>query len=115
MKKRTTVPYDILGISSATLCLIHCAIFPILTIIPISFSDNIWIDTLFACIGLFAVSNILISNASIKVKYILGVSLLIILVSMLLEMIINLHIGLIFIGGIGMIAGHYLNYKNHKL
>ena len=114
MKNRTNKSYDILGISSATLCLIHCMIFPLLTIVPFGFSDNIFIDSLFACIGMFVVSKVLISNASKKVKYILGISIAIILVSVVLEMLFNLNIGLLFLGGFGMIVGHYLNFKNHN-
>ena len=114
MKNSTNKSYDILGISSATLCLIHCMIFPLLTIVPLGFSDNIFIDSLFACIGMFVVSKVLMSNASKIVKYILGISIGIIIVCVLIEMLFNLHIGLIFLGGFGMIIGHYLNFKNHK-
>ena len=113
MKKSTIKTYDILGISSATLCLIHCIIFPILTIVPFGFSDNIFIDSLFACVGMFVVSKVLISDSSRKVKYILGISIGIIVVNVVLEILFKIHLGLLFVGGIGMIVGHYLNFKNH--
>ena len=113
MKKSTIKTYDILGISSATLCLIHCIIFPILTIVPFGFSDNIFIDSLFACVGMFVVSKVLISDSSRKVKYILGISIGIIMVNVVLEILFKIHLGLLFVGGIGMIIGHYLNFKNH--
>ena len=113
MKKSTIKTYDILGISSATLCLIHCIIFPILTIVPFGFSDNIFIDSLFACVGMFVVSKVLISDSSRKVKYILGISIGIIVVNVVLELLFKIHLGLLFVGGIGMIVGHYMNFKNH--
>lgn len=114
MKNTTNKAYDILGISSASLCLLHCIIFPILTIIPFGFSDNIFIDSLFACIGMFVVSKILMSNASKIVKYILGISISIIVINVVTEMVFNINLKLLFVGGIGMILGHYLNFKNHK-
>jgi len=114
MKNSTTKPYDILGISSATLCLIHCVLFPILTIIPFGLSDNPFIDSIFVCIGMFVVSKVLMSDASKKVKYILGISILIIIASILLELFFDFDSGLILVGGLGMIVGHYLNFKDHK-
>ena len=114
MIKSSIKAYDILGISSATLCMIHCIIFPLLTIIPFGFSDNLWIDTLFASIGMLVVSKVLMSNASIKIKCILGISILIIIINVVLEIIGGIHLGLLFVGGAGMIVGHYLNYKSHK-
>ena len=113
MKKSTIKSYDILGISSATLCLLHCIIFPILTIVPFGFSDDIFIDSLFACVGMFVVSKVLISDSSRKVKYILGISIGIIVVNVVLELLFKIHLGLLFVGGIGMIVGHYMNFKNH--
>jgi len=113
MRKSLTKSYDILGISSATLCIIHCIVFPILTIIPFGFSDNAFIDLLFACIGMLVVSKVLMSNATKKVKYILGISILIIISSVLLEVFLRWHSNLILIGGLGMIVGHYLNYKSY--
>lgn len=114
MKKQSLVVLDVLGISSATLCMIHCLLFPLLSIIPLGFSNNHWVDTFFACIGMFVVSKILMSNASLKVKIILGVSILFIVVSVTLEILFNFNSYLLYIGGIGMIIGHSLNYKNHK-
>jgi len=111
---KTTTSYDILGISTATLCLVHCILFPLLTIIPFGFSDNVWVDTLFACVGMFVVSKVLMSDARNKVKIILASSIGIIIVSVLLEIIFHVHNWLIFPGGIGMIVGHYLNFKPHK-
>jgi hypothetical protein len=114
MKNTTTKPYDILGISSATLCLSHCIVFPILTIVPFGLCDSTFIDSLFASIGMFVVSKVLMSNATTTVKYILGISILTIILSVVLDLIFHLHTELILIGGLGMIVGHILNFKNHK-
>lgn len=112
--KTPTTPYDIIGISSATLCLIHCIVFPLLTIIPFGFSDSCIIDALFACIGMFVVSKILMSDASKKVKILLGISIFLIVVSVLMEIAFDVHFGLLYVGGLGMIVGHYLNFKSHR-
>ncbi|SNB43832.1 MerC mercury resistance protein [Flavobacterium psychrophilum] len=113
MKKRTTVILDILGISSATLCLIHCLLFPIITILPLGLSHNHWVDLFFACIGMFVVSKIILSNTTKLVKIILSLSISIIIVGVVIELLCNRNTYLVIIGGIIMIIGHYLNYKSH--
>lgn len=113
MKKTTTPFYDILGISSATICLVHCLVFPFLTILPLGLSHNPFIDLLFATIGLFVIIKI-IKKSGLLVTSILVVSMALIWISVLSEIILDIHLDLIFIGGIGMIIGHLLNYKLHK-
>jgi len=113
MKKTTSSFYDILGISSATVCLVHCLIFPLLTILPLGLSHNPFIDLLFASIGLFAIFKI-IKKSNLLVSGILVVSMALIWISVLSELILDIHLDLIYFGGFGMIAGHFLNYKSHK-
>lgn len=113
MKKTTTPFYDILGISSATICLVHCLIFPLLTILPLGLSHNPFIDLLFASLGLFAILKI-VRKSSLLVSAILVVSMALIWISVLSELFLDIHLDLIFFGGIGMISGHLLNYKSHK-
>jgi len=113
MKKITTSFYDILGISSATVCLVHCLIFPLLTILPLGLSHNPIIDLLFASVGLFAILKI-IKKSSLLVSSILIVSMALIWMSVLSEILFDIHLDLIYFGGIGMIIGHLVNYKMHK-
>lgn len=113
MKKITISFYDILGISSAFICLVHCLIFPILTIVPLGLSHNPIIDLLFAAIGLFAILKIM-KKSSLLVSAILVVSISLIWMSILCEIIFEIHLDLIYFGGIGMIIGHLLNYVQHK-
>ena len=113
MKKSTTPFYDILGISSATICLVHCLVFPLLTILPLGLSHNPIIDLLFATIGLFAILKI-IKKSSLLISAILIISMALIWISVLTELFLDIHLDLIFIAGIGMIIGHLLNYKMHK-
>jgi hypothetical protein len=113
MKKSTTPFYDILGISSATICLVHCLVFPLLTILPLGLSHNPFIDLIFAAMGLFAIFKI-INKSSLLISTILVISMALIWISVLSELFLEIHLDLIFIGGIGMIIGHFLNYKNHK-
>ncbi|MFH6997808.1 MerC family mercury resistance protein [Flavobacterium sp. FlaQc-57] len=113
MKKTTSSFYDILGISSATVCLVHCLVFPLLTILPLGLSHNPFIDLLFAVVGLFAIFKI-IKRSNLLTVTILIVSMTLIWISVLSEIILDIHLDLIFIGGIGMIIGHILNYKAHK-
>ncbi|QSW91418.1 MerC domain-containing protein [Flavobacterium endoglycinae] len=113
MKKTTTSFYDILGISSATLCLVHCLIFPILAILPLGFVHNPIIDLLFASLGLFAILKI-IKNSALLISAILVVSMSLIWISILSELFFEMHLDLIYYGGIGMIIGHLINYKLHR-
>jgi hypothetical protein len=113
MKKTTPFSMDILGITSAGLCLAHCLIFPLLTILPLGLSHNPYIDLLFGLIGLFAVLKI-IKRANLRVTILLLVSITLIIMSVLVEIFLNYHSNLLITGGIGMIIGHLLNYKSHK-
>ncbi|MCY1455532.1 MerC mercury resistance protein [compost metagenome] len=113
MKKISTSFYDILGISSATICLVHCLIFPLLTILPLGLSHNPIIDLLFASIGLFAILKIT-KKSSLLVSSILIVSMSLIWISILVDLFLEIHLDLIYFGGIGMITGHLINYKLHK-
>jgi hypothetical protein len=113
MKKTTTSFYDILGISSATICLVHCLVFPLLTILPLGLSHNPFIDLLFATIGFFAIFKI-IKKSNLLVASILIISMSLIWISVLSELILDIHSDLIFVGGTGMIIGHFINYKSHK-
>jgi len=113
MKKTTSSFYDILGISSATICLVHCLIFPLLTILPLGLSHNPFVDLFFASIGLLAILKI-VNKTSILISAILVISMGLIWISVLTDIILEIHLDLLYIGGVGMIVGHLLNYKLHK-
>ncbi len=115
MNIKPTSILDVLGISSASICLAHCLLFPMLTILPIGFIHNQWIDIAFACVGMFVVSKIILSKTSLKVKYVLGISVLFVITGVILEMFLGEDYWLVLIGGFGMIYGHILNFKlNHQ-
>lgn len=110
-KNKSIAFLDILGISSATLCLIHCLIFPILSVIPLKFSNNHWIDVLFACIGMFVVSKIVMSDTTRLVKTILFIAIVTIITGVVIELLYDIITPMVSIGGTGMIIGHLLNFK----
>jgi MerC mercury resistance protein len=113
MKKTATSLYDILGISSATICLLHCLVFPLLTVLPLGISHNSFIDLIFAIIGVFAILKS-IKKSNLLVISIMIISMALIWMNVLSELFLDIHLDLIFPGGIGMILGHSLNYKSHK-
>jgi len=113
MRNTATKAYDILGISSATLCLIHCVVFPLLILIQLRFLHNSYFDLLFALLGLWAVLRV-VKTASKSVTIVLLVSVALICVSVLTDIFFHFHSNLIFIGGIGMVIGHLVNFRNHK-
>ncbi len=114
MKKQPLMVLDVLGISSASLCMIHCLLFPLLSIIPFGFSNNHWIDVFFACIGMFVVSKVILSSATTLVKIILCCAITLIIGGVVLELLFNRDNSLIIIGGLLMIFGHILNFKTHS-
>jgi len=113
MKKTAVINIDILGISSASLCLIHCLILPLLTVIPLGISHNPYIDLMFALIGLWAITRSL-KTAQLTAIIVLLASLSLIFLGILIDIIIHYHSNLILLGGLGMIVGHIMNFKNHK-
>lgn len=113
MKLKPTSFLDILGISSASICMAHCLIFPLLTIIPLGLIHNQFIDVAFACVGMFVVSKIILSETLFIVKLILGISIVFIVIGVVLELLLGVDYYLILIGGCGMIVGHILNYKSN--
>lgn len=114
MKKQSILVLDFIGISSASLCMIHCLVFPILSMLPLYFLENPWIDILFVSTSMFVVSKIIIGIALKAVKVILITSVFVLVISIVLETIWDLNTPLVLIGGIGMIIGHLLNYKSHS-
>lgn len=114
MKKQTIATLDYLGISSASICLVHCLLFPLLPFIPIGISHNHYIDLFFALLGLFAVVKILKTNTKWYIKIILTVSMVIIFCSVFFTLLFHQHTFLLYFGGIGMIMGHVLNYVYQK-
>ncbi|AWG25649.1 MerC domain-containing protein [Flavobacterium kingsejongi] len=114
MKKTSTASFDILGISSATLCLIHCLAFPLLTLIPLGVSHNPWIDLAFAAIGVFAVAKITKKSHVMAVKVILWSSITLILASVIADLLIHHHSNLMYVGATGLIIGHFINFRAHK-
>ena len=113
MKSKATSILDLIGISSATICLIHCLVFPILTILPLGISGNHWVDLAFACIGMFVVSKIVMSDASRVVKIVLSISITLVIIGVSIDLLYHLETNLVVIGGLLMLVGHYLNFKTH--
>ncbi|SHK08248.1 hypothetical protein SAMN05444146_0338 [Flavobacterium johnsoniae] len=76
-------------------------------------SHNPIIDLVFASIGLFAILKIT-KKSNLLVSSILIVSMCLIWISILTDIFLEIHLDLIYFGGIGMITGHLINYKFHR-
>lgn len=114
MKAKSTSIYDILGISSASLCLIHCIIFPILAILPLGFTHNKIIDILFASVGIVIALKIIISSNNNIVKIIFVSGITIFVLNLIISIIFEIENELVILGGIIMIVGHLYNFRNLK-
>jgi len=105
---------DAVGISAAVLCLIHCIVFPLLLVIPLGISHNPYIDLTFLLIGAVVVYRITRTMKNPRLQFLFWASLLLISVSVLPDLIFEVHIPLIYLGAAGLITGHVINFKNHK-
>ncbi|UWX61809.1 MerC domain-containing protein [Chryseobacterium oranimense] len=105
---------DAVGISAAVLCLIHCIAFPLLMIVPLGISHNPFIDLIFLIIGAVVVYRVTRNMARNWLKFLFWSSIVLIAVSVLADLIFEIHIPLIYVGAAGLITGHILNFKNHK-
>jgi hypothetical protein len=54
------------------------------------------------------------SQSNKTVKLILGLSISIVFISIIIELLFNTHFEGMLIGGVGLIIGHYLNFKQLK-
>ncbi|WP_394365431.1 MerC domain-containing protein [Niabella yanshanensis] len=106
--------FDLLGISAAVLCLIHCLLFPVLMLIPFGFAHDAYIDLGFLLIGTAVVYNVTrnISSKSLKIAFWLAIGL--ISISVLLHLLFHIHSPLIYVGAVVLITAHLINFKNHR-
>jgi len=105
---------DAIGISAAVLCLIHCIVFPLLLIVPLGMSHNPYIDLAFLCIGTIVVFRVTKKITNRWLKFLFWISVSLIFISVLTDLIFEVHIPLIYVGAAGLITGHIINFKNHK-
>jgi ribonuclease PH len=92
---------------------VHCIVLPLIAIIPFGFGENIWVDIVFACIATGIVTKIIFGSTSKLIKIVLGISVLMVWISIILDLVYHFHSAIIVVGGVGMIIGHMMNYKAH--
>jgi hypothetical protein len=68
---------------------------------------------MFAIIGLWAITRI-VKTAQLTTIIIHLTSIILIFLGILINILIHYHSNLILLGGLGMIVGHIMNFKNHK-
>jgi hypothetical protein len=110
MSKKTLVNFDFVGISSASLCLFHCLLLPLLTSFPIAISHSHWIDWLFLGLSFAMVYKITGGNTPSFVKWHLAVALLVVVLGLAIELIYELETILVPIGSVGLVCGHLLRF-----
>lgn len=111
--KYKTKNYDLLGVSAALLCLVHCLVFPLLIFIPLGISHNPYIDLLFLTLGIWSVYKTARGSKSNSVKYLLAIGILLISISVGMDIFLHWHSPLMYIGAFALIAGHLINLKAH--
>ena len=114
MKKQVLVLQDLLGISSASLCLVHCIVLPLLSVLPFGMVHNHWVDTFFFGIAVVLVFKIFSTNVPFYIKITLLSSLSLVFIGIVIELLFDVATFFVPLGGLGMIAGHLLHYFYHK-
>lgn len=104
---------DLLGISAAAICLIHCLLIPVFFIIPFESGHDAWIDLVFLIIGLNVVYKVTKKTTSLPLKVLLWGSVLTIAISITLDLVFDVHSPLMYAGAAGLIVGHLINYKRN--
>jgi len=105
---------DAVGIFAAVLCMIHCIVFPLLLSVPLGIPHDPYIDLVFLFIGAVVVFRITKKMENRWLKFLFWISLSLIFISILTDFLFEVHLPLIYIGAIGLITGHIINFKNHK-
>jgi len=104
---------DILGMTSAALCAVHCLAMPILIAVSLTYR---WLDGLcyiFLAIGVYAAYRAT-KCSPLWLKVIIWGSLVMMLTSILLESVSPISVVLNYIAAAGLITGHYINYRQTK-
>ncbi|WP_426478678.1 MerC domain-containing protein [Chryseobacterium sp. CBSDS_008] len=105
---------DAVGISAAVLCLIHCIVFPLLLIVPLGIAHDPYIDLAFLCMGAIVVFRVTKKMENRRLKLLFWISVSLIFISVLTDLLFEIHSPLIYLGAAGLITGHIINFKNHK-
>ncbi len=105
---------DLIGISAATLCLIHCIVFPLLMVIPLGISHNPLIDLVFLIIGIAVVFRITKKIRSVGLRFLFWISVFLIAVSVSMDLLFHFHSRLMYFGAAGLILAHLVHFKKHR-
>ncbi|KAA2218680.1 MerC domain-containing protein [Maribacter flavus] len=106
--------YDLIGIYSATLCLMHCLLAPFLLVLPIGRFHHPLIDGIFLTIGILPVVKIIKNKVPVFLKILVLCSFLLIALAIFIEAVYHIESSLIYFGATGLIISHFINYKYHR-
>lgn len=104
---------DLVGITSAVLCLIHCLATPILIAVSVSFSWLHGLCYLFLLIGIY-VGHISTKRSPIWLRIIIWSSLFVMFMSIVFEDAFDQSIYLNYVSAAGLVIGHGINYLNTR-
>lgn len=114
IEKLKTYYSDVIGISSATLCVIHCLITPILMVL---LSQITWwheFSYFFLLISFFAAYESSKKSITNPYLYLIWVSFFVLLISVIFEEDFSYLHELSYLASAGLIIGHILNIKHCK-
>lgn len=105
---------DVVGLSSAVLCLIHCIVFPLLMILPFGISHNPYVDLFFFLIGLYIVYRLNKTIDQLFLLFLFWFSVCLIGISVLADLILAVHVPSIYPGAVLLIIAHAVNFNLNK-
>ncbi len=106
--------FDVLGVLSASLCVLHCLAFPLLFVFPVPGGHGAWIDLAF--LGLSTLAVVRVSRGSTRsfIKYLLLAGLGMTATFVALDIWLHIHTYLNYLGAGTLIVAHLINFRDHK-
>ncbi|MCZ8145919.1 MerC family mercury resistance protein [Flavobacterium sp.] len=114
MNWKSLTSTDAFGVYSAGLCMIHCLVFPLITLLPLENTHNFWVDAILGGSSIGLAIKAMKKSTLVSVRLLFLVSILLLLFGLILEGITLHHAQGLLWGGGGLIIAHSIHFKTHK-
>lgn len=114
MKWKSLTSADALGVFSAGMCMIHCLVFPLFTLLPLEKTHNFWVDAILGGLSIGLAIKAMKKTNLVSVRLLFLVSILLLVFGLVIEGITLQHAQGLFWGGGGLIIAHCIHFKTHK-
>jgi predicted membrane channel-forming protein YqfA (hemolysin III family) len=105
---------DLIGAGAALVCLIHCLFLPLLLTIQLGLWHNAYVDLGFFFLGALVVFRVTKSSEPRWLRYMFWVGIGCIGISILLDLLLEAHSPLMYLGALLLITANLINIFTHK-